>query len=73
MRTLRLRPGTWSWSWTIRAGTTRDIGIPVKLSVTPGPIRRPAPVLVEHTDEVLAEHGYSAVEIKDFRNTGVMR
>ena len=37
------------------AGTVYGLGIPVKLSATPGTIRRPAPLLGEHTDEILAE------------------
>jgi formyl-CoA transferase len=37
------------------AGTVYGLGIPVKLSATPGSIRRPAPLLGEHTDEILAE------------------
>jgi crotonobetainyl-CoA:carnitine CoA-transferase CaiB-like acyl-CoA transferase len=37
------------------AGDTRVLGIPVKLSDTPGAIRRPAPRLGEHTDEILAD------------------
>jgi formyl-CoA transferase len=37
------------------AGTVYGLGIPVKLSGTPGSIRRPAPLLGQHTDEVLAE------------------
>jgi crotonobetainyl-CoA:carnitine CoA-transferase CaiB-like acyl-CoA transferase len=36
------------------AGRTRTLGVPIKLSETPGSIRRPAPRLGEHTDEVLA-------------------
>jgi crotonobetainyl-CoA:carnitine CoA-transferase CaiB-like acyl-CoA transferase len=41
------------------AGTVRGLGIPMKLSATPGTIRRPAPLLGQHTDEILAEldHG----------------
>ncbi|MBL8672414.1 MAG: CoA transferase [Alphaproteobacteria bacterium] len=38
-----------------KAGKSRILGIPIKLSATPGAIRRPAPVLGEHTDEILAE------------------
>jgi crotonobetainyl-CoA:carnitine CoA-transferase CaiB-like acyl-CoA transferase len=37
------------------AGTTRTLGIPVKLSATPGELRRPAPRLGEHTAEVLED------------------
>jgi crotonobetainyl-CoA:carnitine CoA-transferase CaiB-like acyl-CoA transferase len=44
-------------------GTIRALGIPVKLSDTPGSIRRPAPLLGEHTAEVLREAGLSDAEI----------
>jgi formyl-CoA transferase len=37
------------------AGTVRGIGIPVKLSATPGSIRRPAPLLGQHDEEVRGE------------------
>jgi formyl-CoA transferase len=39
------------------AGTVYGLGIPVKLSATPGSIRRPAPLLGQHTEEILAELG----------------
>ena len=35
------------------AGSLKTLGIPVKLSDTPGTLRRPAPILGEHTHEVL--------------------
>ena len=44
-------------------GTISALGIPVKLSDTPGSIRRPAPLLGEHTAEVLREAGFSDAEI----------
>ncbi len=44
-------------------GTVRQLGLPVKLSRTPADPTRPAPAFGEHTDEVLAEVGYSAEEI----------
>ena len=44
------------------AGTVRALGIPVKLSATPGAIRRPAPLLGQHTDEILREAGLDADE-----------
>ena len=40
-------------------GVVKNIGIPVKLSETPGRIRSRAPKLGEHTEEVLAGAGYS--------------
>jgi crotonobetainyl-CoA:carnitine CoA-transferase CaiB-like acyl-CoA transferase len=39
------------------AGTFRTLGIPVKLSDTPGELRRPAPRLGEHTEEILGRAG----------------
>ena len=44
-------------------GAMSALGIPVKLSDTPGSVRRAAPLLGEHTAEVLAEAGLSAEEI----------
>jgi crotonobetainyl-CoA:carnitine CoA-transferase CaiB-like acyl-CoA transferase len=47
-----------------RAGRTRALGLPIKLSATPGKVSRPAPLLGEHTREVLAEFGFSRSEIE---------
>ena len=41
-------------------GTVRQLGVPVKMSRTPGDPTRPAPAFGEHTEEVLREAGYSA-------------
>ena len=54
------------------AGRVRNIGIPVKLSETPGSIRRSAPTLGQHADEVLGEFGYADEEIAELRESGAL-
>jgi crotonobetainyl-CoA:carnitine CoA-transferase CaiB-like acyl-CoA transferase len=44
----------------------------VRLSATPGGIRHRAPMLGEHTDEVLQEIGYAQEEIRQLRKTEVV-
>ncbi len=51
-------------------GTVRQLGNPMKLSRTPADPTRPAPAFGEHTDEVLAEAGYSAEEIAAMKESG---
>lgn len=46
-------------------GTVRGLGIPVKLSETPGAVRRAAPLLGEHTRETLRRLGYSEEKIAE--------
>ncbi|MFI5028125.1 MAG: CaiB/BaiF CoA transferase family protein [Solirubrobacterales bacterium] len=53
-------------------GTVRQLGVPVKLSRTPGDPTRPAPAFGEHTDEVLAESGYSEEEIAAMKESGAV-
>ena len=50
----------------------RLLGVPVKLSGTPGRIRRPPPALGEHTAEVLSEIGYDSVTIESLRTRGAI-
>jgi crotonobetainyl-CoA:carnitine CoA-transferase CaiB-like acyl-CoA transferase len=55
-----------------RLGTTvRQAGIAIKLSDTPGEIRRLGPVPGEHGDEILAALGYGADERRRLRDAGV--
>jgi crotonobetainyl-CoA:carnitine CoA-transferase CaiB-like acyl-CoA transferase len=37
------------------AGTMKTLGLPVKLSATPGSVSRAAPMLAEHNDEVFGD------------------
>jgi len=53
-----------------RAGPTRTLGLPIKLSASPGKVARPAPLLGQHTLEVLAEFGFSAGEIEALVQSG---
>ncbi|HKH35769.1 MAG TPA: CaiB/BaiF CoA-transferase family protein, partial [Rubrobacter sp.] len=53
-------------------GTVKGLGIPVKLSETPGKIQRAAPLLGEHTEEALIGLGYSREEIADLRERKVI-
>ena len=48
-------------------GRTRMLGSPIKMSGTPPDVTRRAPLLGEHTDEVLREAGYSNQEIAALR------
>ena len=53
-------------------GTIKQLGIPIKLSDTPGTIRTPPPALGQHTAEVLAELGYSPRHIARYRDEGIV-
>jgi succinate---hydroxymethylglutarate CoA-transferase len=55
-----------------RRGTIREVGCPIRMDGAEMPLR-PAPLLGEQTDEVLAEAGYSLAEIAALRAGGVVR
>jgi crotonobetainyl-CoA:carnitine CoA-transferase CaiB-like acyl-CoA transferase len=50
----------------------RQLGIPIKLSRTPGRVEAAAPALGEHTDEVLETAGYAAEEIAELKEGGAV-
>jgi formyl-CoA transferase len=53
-------------------GRATMVGVPFSLSETPGTIRRPAPQVGEHTEEILATLGYSAEEMDRLRAQGIV-
>jgi len=55
-----------------QAGATRSLGCPVHFSATPTSVGRPAPMLGEHTREVLGGAGYTDAEIDALVAEGVV-
>ena len=53
-------------------GLVRMLGFPMKLSETPCQVRRPAPGLGEHSDEILASVGYDDAARAALRGAGVV-
>ena len=53
-------------------GRIRTLGTPLKLSQTPLTPGRPAPLLGQHTDAVLAEAGFDPASIARLRDTGTV-
>jgi crotonobetainyl-CoA:carnitine CoA-transferase CaiB-like acyl-CoA transferase len=54
------------------AGAIRALGVPIKLSETPGVVRTPPPRLGEHTDAVLGDLGFGVTDIGRLRATGTV-
>ncbi len=55
-----------------QAGATKALGCPIHFSGTPTRITRPAPLLGEHTREVLRQNDYSDAEIDAFLAAGAV-
>lgn len=53
-------------------GTVRYVRPPTKFSATPASVRSQAPVLGQHSSEMLRELGYEAQAIEDLRRRGIV-
>ena len=54
-------------------GRVKQVGLPIKLSRTPGQFRSFAPLLGQHTDELLRSLGYSAEKIDELRKARAIK
>ncbi|MBI4268715.1 MAG: CoA transferase [Candidatus Rokubacteria bacterium] len=54
------------------AGPIKALGLPVKLSDTPGAVDRPAPLLGQDTKAILTELGYGVAEQRALRDRGIV-
>ncbi len=54
------------------AGAVKQLGVPVKLSRTPGRAQGPGPALGEHTNDALRAAGYSEDEVEALERAGAV-
>ena len=56
-----------------RLGKMRIVGSPIRLSETPGEVYAPAPLLGQHSDEVLKTIlGYTDEDVRALKDEGVI-
>lgn len=55
------------------AGKIKILRTPINLSETPLKIKRPPPLLGQHTEEILAEIGYTKEEIQQLKDNGAVK
>jgi len=55
-----------------KAGKSKAIGMPIKFSDTNANTEIGAPNFGQHTDEILIQFGYSADQIKDYKDKGIV-
>jgi crotonobetainyl-CoA:carnitine CoA-transferase CaiB-like acyl-CoA transferase len=53
-------------------GAARSIALPIHFSETPKQVTRPAPLLGEHTREILTEYGFGEAQIGDLQREGAI-
>jgi crotonobetainyl-CoA:carnitine CoA-transferase CaiB-like acyl-CoA transferase len=57
----------------VTAGAVRVLGVPIKLSDTPGAVRTAPPALGQHTEDILREDcGLSSGDIAALRASGAI-
>ncbi len=56
-----------------QVGSYRTMTKPVRLGKTPGPAPFAAPTFGQHSDQILAEHGYTDSQIRAMRATGALQ
>jgi len=61
----------WQWREHPVHGPMRMPGIGPRFAKTPGSLRRAAPVLGQHSEEILTDTGYSSAEIGELIDAGV--
>jgi crotonobetainyl-CoA:carnitine CoA-transferase CaiB-like acyl-CoA transferase len=54
-------------------GAIKMLGVPVKLKKTPGQPQGPAPLLGQHTGEILRDLGYTSAEIAEMDSQGIIK
>ena len=54
-------------------GEIKMLGLPVKLTKTPGCPQGPSPLLGQHTEEILLKLGYKSKDIVELEKQGVIR
>jgi crotonobetainyl-CoA:carnitine CoA-transferase CaiB-like acyl-CoA transferase len=55
-----------------KLGKYKQLGIPIKLSETPGSLDKRAPSLGEHNEEILAEIGYKGDDVLRLKQNRVI-
>jgi crotonobetainyl-CoA:carnitine CoA-transferase CaiB-like acyl-CoA transferase len=54
-------------------GLVNEVSFPIQFSSIPVSVQRPAPFAGEHTQELLAEHGFTADDIQELLSKGIVK
>ena len=69
----KVRSGAGPQAQHPKAGRTKALGMPVKFSDTPCSVTRAAPLLGQHTREILAELGYDEAAMDRLAAAGAVQ